>query len=77
MANSTAVITDTTTLMDTAYTSASMTKSASAEVVLWDNAEAACSQLKAAKASLIQLQANLDSADPQLTLVTSILGTLA
>ena len=77
MANSTAVITDTTRLMETTYTSASITKAADAYVVLYNDAEAALANLTMAKQLLTQLADNLDSADPQLTLVTSILGTLS
>lgn len=77
MPNSTAVITDTNTLANTTFNSASLTKSGTADVALVELAEAAAGSLMQAKKQLQQLLANTDTSDPQYTLASDIIGTLS
>jgi len=74
---STAIVTDIATLQTSGYTSESVAKSAATRVDIVNLAAIARENLAECQKALLQLQANLDSADPQLALVTSILATLA
>jgi len=78
LANSTQVITDLHTLAGSTFTAASQTKAHGTDdidlVGMANTAEAAGADLKR---GLRLIAANLDAADPALTLVNNILGTLS
>ncbi len=77
MSNSTHVYTDTQTLAKTSFTAASVTKGKSTDDIdLTGEATAVAEAISQAKRSLQLIVNNLDSADPQLVLANSILGTL-
>ncbi len=78
MANSTQVITDLHTLAGSTFTAASLVKAHTTDdpdlAGMASAAAAACADLKRA---LRLIAANLDAADPALTLTNNILGTLS
>ncbi|MFY9906190.1 MAG: hypothetical protein WBD45_24515 [Terriglobales bacterium] len=77
MANSTQLITDLHTLAGSAFTAASITKAhATDDTDLVGMASAASAAGTELKRTLQLMAANLDSADPTLTLTNNILGTL-
>ncbi len=77
MPNSTAVLTDATTLQATAFSDASVTKSNNSDVDLPALATEAVQHIQQAKANLQQVVANCDSGDAQRTLANDIIGTLS
>jgi hypothetical protein len=76
MPNSTQVITDLTTLAGLTLTTASLTKATNSDVNVKFLQAQAINEFTQATAHLLQLQTNIDSADPAHTLITNILGTL-
>jgi hypothetical protein len=78
MANSTEIITDLHTLAGSTFTAASITKAhATDKVDLAGMASAAVAGAAGLKRALQLIAANLDPADPALTLTNNILGTLS
>jgi hypothetical protein len=78
MANSTEVITDLHTLAGSTFTAASVAKAhATDNPDLASMASAAAAGGAGLKRALQLIAANLDSADPALTLTNNILGTLS
>ena len=78
MANSTEVITDLHTLAGSTFTAASLAKAhATDDIDLAGVASAAAASGGDLKRALRLIAANLDSADPALTLTNNILGTLS
>jgi hypothetical protein len=78
MANSTEVITDLHTLAGSTFTAASVTKAHGTDNVdLTGMASAAAIAGADLKRALRLIAANLDAADPALTLTNNILGTLS
>jgi hypothetical protein len=77
MANSTEIITDLHTLAEATFTAASLTKAlVTDDVDLVGMANSASTSGTDLKRKLQLIAANLDGADPALTLVNNILGTL-
>lgn len=78
MANSTTVITDLHTLAGSTFTAASLAKArATDDTDIAGMASAAATAGADLKRALRLIAANLDSADPALTLTNNILGTLS
>ena len=78
MANSTEVITDLHTLAESTFTAASVTKAHGTDNPdLVGMASVAAASGASLKRALQLIAANLDSADPALTLTNNILGTLS
>jgi hypothetical protein len=78
MANSTEVITDLHTLTGSTFTTASITKAhVTDNVDLAGMASAAAAAGAELKRTLQLIAANLDTADPALTLTNDIIGTLS
>jgi len=78
LANSTQVITDLHTLAGSTFTAASQTKAhATDDIDLGGMANTAAAAGAELKRGLRLIAANLDAADPALTLVNNILGTLS
>jgi hypothetical protein len=78
MANSTQVITDLHTLAGSTFTAASLTKAHSTDDTdLAGMASAAFAAGTELKRTLQLMAANLDPADPALTLTDNVLGTLS
>lgn len=78
MANSTEIITDIHTLAGSTFTAASIAKAhATDDIDLAGMASAAAAAGAGLKRTLQLIAANLDSADPALTLTNNILGTLS
>ncbi len=78
MANSTEIITDLHTLAGSTFTAASITKAhATDDLDLAGMASVAAAGGAGLKRALQLVAANLDSADPALTLTNNILGTLS
>jgi len=78
LANSTQVITDLHTLAGSTFTAASQTKAhATDNIDLGGMANTAAAAGAEVKRGLHLIAANLDAADPALTLVNNILGTLS
>ena len=77
MSNSTQVYTDVHTLAKASFTAASVTKGRTTDNIdLGGEASAVAEAISQAKRGLQLIIANLDSADPQLVLANSVLGTL-
>jgi hypothetical protein len=77
MANSTQLITDIHTLAGSTFTAASLTKAHSTDDTdLVGMASSAAAASTGLKRTLQLMAANLDPADPALTLTNNILGTL-
>jgi hypothetical protein len=77
MSNSTQVFTDSHTLAKASFSSASQTKAKTTDNVdLVGEAWAVAEAISHAKRGLQLIASNVDAADPQLTLVNSILATL-
>jgi len=78
MANSTELITDVHTLAGSTFTAASVTKAHVTDSIdLAGMASAAAVAVADLKRALRLIAANLDAADPALTLTNNILGTLS
>jgi len=75
MANSTTLITDLTTLANSAPNAASVAKIKGVDVA--GMASSAFQSAAQTKASLKAIAAQLDASDPMLTLVNNLLGTLS
>jgi len=77
MPNSTAVVTDLTTLQQGTFTTASTSKAGASKVDILNLQNIALGTAARLVDQLTQLAANLDSSDPLRALANNILGTLS